>query len=649
MTTPAVERIAETLRAGRPSTVQRLKSELGELVPEVAPDALRRSDELIARYQAIFDRFLREGLDAVRRDIATVCAETAEAGISLEAFARLLRGVYSGQKRDLLESMPVDPLELHGFFLRIDEYQNALFDAFSHARAEHWRRRQRETAKLHAEFFENTPFPAMTGDADLVIREFNGAALACFPMVPEELVGMPLGEFLERLSISRVRVDLLLERLRSRGVIVQEELRALCPRTNNPLYLLLSVNFVEDLEGRRARFQAMIQDITRIKWLERQAAHQMAQFGAVFYSTPVGLIFVDSSRVVQRINAEACRLLGLPTPDQVEGGLVSSLCEMIPTTCRDRPDLLALLGAVQSDPDVERRGDVEFADPHRLVGYGISPVRDPEGSGIGWLWILRDITEEVATANLKRDLTHMIVHDLKNPLTAIRGATFVIRQRAAGKDEPSVEAANLLLRNCDRMMQLIMNMLDVERLESGRLDLVMDEIRPRRFLESIATAQRPAAGRRGLRCEVAPSLEDARIVADANLLERVLVNLLSNAIKHTRPDGNIVLRVADEGPMVRFEVQDDGKGIPLEFHDKIFQKFGQAELRREGRGTDTGIGLTFCKLATEAHRGSIGLRSEVGRGSTFFVRIPRTPPATAELENDSRAGDTRPIRLDRVR
>lgn len=367
----------------------------------------------------------------------------------------------------------------------------------------------------------------------------------------------------------------------------------------------------------------------RSRRFERDAATLLAQMDAVFNSAPIGLIFVDAARVIQRINQECCDMLGYPSPAEIERGDMRAFRERIKQNYKDPEGFLQLIEEIYSDPENKRWGMLEIIRPAaKTVAFTAAPVHDGAGAPIGWLWIFRDISDRLAAERLRNDLVHMIVHDLKNPLTAIRGVEAILRARLDGGDAKACEALALLKRNSERMLAMIMNLLDIERLEGGKLDLRVETLPIDAFLAAALEQQRPAAGGRELSLAVAPGLLGASLRVDPNLVERVLANLISNAIKHTRPDGRIAI---EAGPApcdgsgarrARISVIDNGGGIAPEFHDKIFEKFGQAELRREGHKTDTGLGLTFCKLAVEAHGGAIEVESKPGRGATFSFTAP---------------------------
>lgn len=360
---------------------------------------------------------------------------------------------------------------------------------------------------------------------------------------------------------------------------------------------------------------------------ESALARSHAQMDAVFNSAPLGLIFVDADRVIQRVNDEACTMLGYPPPSEIERADMRGFRDKIKGNYKDPEGFMRLLDEVYADPENKRWGTLETIMPaRRTIAFNVRPVHDGAGAPIGWIWIFRDITERVAAEKLRKDLVHMLVHDLKNPLTVIRGAATMLRSVAGQAGPAAGQTLDLLERSSDRMLGMVMNMLDIERLEGGKLELCLEDIAPAPFFQAALDGQRPAAGSRQLLLELAPGMAASRLRADPNILDRVLANLIGNAIKHTRPDGRIILRAgfvhAPEGPAAAISVIDDGAGIPKEYHEKIFEKFGQAELRREGAKTDTGLGLTFCKLAIEAHGGTIGVKSEPGKGSEFCFHAP---------------------------
>ncbi len=247
--------------------------------------------------------------------------------------------------------------------------------------------------------------------------------------------------------------------------------------------------------------------------------------------------------------------------------------------------------------------------------------------------VLKAVNEEMRETNrklmeleaLKEDLVSMIVHDMKNPVSNTMMAIDMIQLDPDNKlDEQQTEYLRMAKRNQFKVSEMITNLLEISRLESGGIQInkgrinVLDLVN--RTVERYAAAIE--AEDKIVRVEVDPGAQ--WIVSDERLLERTLSNILSNAIKHSHPKGKIIVRaVPDEGNSgASISIRDFGEGIPKEYHEKIFEKFYQVGLRELGHKTDTGLGLAFCKIAVEALGGNIRLESEPAKGSCFAFSLP---------------------------
>lgn len=266
----------------------------------------------------------------------------------------------------------------------------------------------------------------------------------------------------------------------------------------------------------------------------------------------------------------------------------------------------------------------------------ITPVFDTDGELINFVGLQRDITEiknaqdELATnyaelhklQELRDNLTHMIIHDLRSPLTGVIGYLDLLKRHATPKlDTRDASYINTAFDAAQNLNEMITSLLDTNRLESGEMPLDcgdhdMIEI-ARLGIESLAGA----LGERQLTTAFARG--DQIAFCDADLVRRVVCNLLTNALKFTPRQGRIVVRVVPNGDFVEVSVSDTGPGIAAEHHNKIFEKFGQVG---GGARHSTGLGLTFCKLAVEAQGGTIGIESAPGEGSRFWFTLPRAKP-----------------------
>jgi signal transduction histidine kinase len=235
-----------------------------------------------------------------------------------------------------------------------------------------------------------------------------------------------------------------------------------------------------------------------------------------------------------------------------------------------------------------------------------------------------------STLKTRDDLTHMIVHDLRSPLTVVSGYIEALENAAARKLTPTeAKYVSEAHRGADKIRDMITNLLDLNRLEDGQMPLRLQPNDVARIARKAADHFAPVLRGRQLRYEI-PS---GPVVAncDEDVIRRVLENLISNAIKFTKSDGTITVTVQPNESDVTISVSDDGPGIPADKHKHIFEKFGQTEAGAQKQHS-TGIGLAFCRLAVEAHGGKIDIDSKPGKGSTFHFTLP---VATAEKINSS--------------
>jgi signal transduction histidine kinase len=233
---------------------------------------------------------------------------------------------------------------------------------------------------------------------------------------------------------------------------------------------------------------------------------------------------------------------------------------------------------------------------------------------------------------LRDSLTHMIVHDLRTPLTSVITGLQTIECLRELSDEQK-ECLDMSIQGGETLLGMINDLLDISRMEAGVIHLDLAEIAAPELVERALRQVASLAQDKQLKIstEMTGSLPSLQV--DGEKLLRTLVNLLGNAIKFTPQRGRITVQVAVESPpkadTLVFRIVDTGEGIPQEAFNHIFEKFGQVESRSSGIKSSTGLGLTFCKMAVEAHGGRIWVESEPGRGSVFAFAIPCRDSAVA--------------------
>jgi len=221
-----------------------------------------------------------------------------------------------------------------------------------------------------------------------------------------------------------------------------------------------------------------------------------------------------------------------------------------------------------------------------------------------------------AIANFKEAVTGMIAHDLKNPLSVI------INNEA---EIPSTK------QMASQMLHLVNNMLDVHKFESTEVKLNLTRVNLNVLFQKITEQVRPLLSKKNIKLNLKAS-ENCAAKADEQMLSRTLVNLLTNAIKYSDVNAEIVISAKEASGKIKIAVQDFGKGIPTDELDRLFGSFEQHDPKESGGVGSTGLGLTFCKLAVEAHGGEIFINSKVGVGTTFSFELPAASSQTSDLD-----------------
>ena len=224
------------------------------------------------------------------------------------------------------------------------------------------------------------------------------------------------------------------------------------------------------------------------------------------------------------------------------------------------------------------------------------------------------------------DLMKMIVHDLKTPLTSVLatlemladgdfGAVTTQQKGAIGDAETKSED----------LLALIDDILEVARIEEANISLTLSPMAPGALLAELVHEWGHRFQQEGTTASVSVADDAPSFSGDKGLVKRVFSNLIQNAVTHSSNPVHIDLSARRAGQGVLFAVTDNGPGIPSEYHDLIFRKFGQVEMPRSPRTRSSGLGLTFCKLVVERHGGRIWLKSAEGKGSSFYIELPSDP------------------------
>ena len=265
-----------------------------------------------------------------------------------------------------------------------------------------------------------------------------------------------------------------------------------------------------------------------------------------------------------------------------------------------------------------------------------------EEGGTGSVCVLRDVTERHRLEALKSEFVSTVSHELRTPLTSIRASLGLVVGGVAGEVPEAVkELLEIAHSNSERLVLLVNDILDIEKMESGRLEFRRENVSARRLLSEAVEANRAYGTEFQVDFAVAPGA-DALVYADIGRITQVLANLLSNAAKFSPRGGTVEVSLELDAGNVTFAVRDHGQGIPEEFRGRIFQRFAQADSSDVRQKGGTGLGLSISRAIVEHHGGNIGFEDAPGGGTRFFFSLPRLverlgpPPGQLSTGSDRR-------------
>jgi signal transduction histidine kinase len=261
-------------------------------------------------------------------------------------------------------------------------------------------------------------------------------------------------------------------------------------------------------------------------------------------------------------------------------------------------------------------------EPREWTEREMAVLGDLAASVVTEIELRLDLSARKQLERLKDELVSVVAHELRTPLTSIRGSLGLL---ASGSMDPASPQARRMVQiaaqNSDRLVRLINDMLDLERLESGTMELERTHVHAAVLVEEAVDSVRHAASAAGVRLEsdVAPELT---LLADRDRVVQVLLNLLANAVKFSPRGGVVTLLAERRGEEAAFQVRDHGRGIPPEMLDVVFDRFRQVDSSDAREKGGTGLGLPICRSIVQQHGGRIWAASVVGSGSTFFFTLP---------------------------
>lgn len=344
---------------------------------------------------------------------------------------------------------------------------------------------------------------------------------------------------------------------------------------------------------------------------------------AIIFSIADGIIMTDHTGTIQLINNQALQIFDIPPdPEGFEG---KKIYELVP-----KKPVIKTLQEIIANPqrDDIREIDLSIGETARFYKVNAGNVKALKGENLGIVTVVHDITLEKQIDNLKEEFLHSITHDLRNPMTSIKGFLKFLLDGVAGEiNEQQKKMLTTMDRASEKLLTLINDILDIAKLEAGKLDIVLEQTNVCEMGTHVIEVAQGIAQKKKITFEFSFDESLNPINVDNKLVERVITNLIGNAVKFTPDEGHIILEIKNEDNNIRVAVIDNGDGIPPDYIDKVFDKFKQVAGQRKG---GTGLGLTICKYVVESHRGRIWVESKLGVGSKFIFTIPKNLTETKD-------------------
>ena len=485
--------------------------------------------------------------------------------------------------------------------------------------------------RMFSAVVESARHPIITIALDGTITSWNAVAERLFEFTAQEALGAKIDIIIPG-DLRDEHAAIVQRALRGEGVENFESTRI--SKSGRRINVSVSLRPIKSAGGQVVELAKITRDITAQRFAEEK-------FRLALESFPSGMVMVDHRGKILMINNEVERLFGYRR-DELVGQNVDIL-----VPARMRGHHLRHREGFTRHPEARRMGAGRDLFGLRKDGaefpieVGLNPIHTSEGVMV--LGAIVDISERKRLERLKDEFVSTVSHELRTPLTSISGSLGLLIGGAAG---PLPEAAARLLAiaqtNSQRLVRLVNDILDIEKMESGQLAFSFRRVEARALAEQVMEANRGFADGYGIRVRLDPASVAAEVHADPDRLAQVMTNLLSNAIKFSPTNGEVEVSVGKLDDMVRISVRDHGAGIPPDFRPHMFEKFAQADATDARRKGGTGLGLSIAKQIVLRLGGTIGFADAEGGGTVFNVDLSSLDQVTErEIDRSSKPGTAR--------
>jgi len=394
--------------------------------------------------------------------------------------------------------------------------------------------------------------------------------------------------------------------------------------------LLPPLNATDEIGDVDSVFHEMTNALTAAQVKEHEMLDQLQagkdRLDRVIENIPLAVVVTDERGIIQSFNATAEKTF-LYVRDDIHGKPLTMLFSETSKNAEagknsDASEFLNKLIAAKTESSTQ----IEAVSAEKeLIPAEVSVTRFDSPEGVRYLATIKDISERFRLEQLKRDFYAMVSHDIRTPLASINGILQLVQRGRYGEIPDEVDdKLGTAEKNVDKILELVSKLLEIEKLESGTLELSVSAVKLNDLIAQSVESTGQFAEAHKVELEAART--DLTVNADALYIGNVLTNLISNAIKLSPPNSKVKVETKDLGDNAEISIIDQGPGVPVHMQSQIFEKYRQAKTTRD-RAKGFGLGLAICKSIVELHGGTIGVESKgketENSGSRFWFRLPK--------------------------
>jgi len=459
--------------------------------------------------------------------------------------------------------------------------------------------------------------PIISYDTNGILQTWNRGAELCFRYQADEV----LGSSVEILYTEKDKKQLKhhLEQIKL-GIPIQHLETHYQRKGGESLPVLVTISPMQE-RAQVIGASCVIQDISELRASQEAVRKREEEFHIFVETTNDWIWSIDQSRKITFSNQKIAAILGYKVKEILGMDVLLLLKE---TNRREFEGWI-------KEHTVKKQG---WANDFREWKHKDGSYRSLEGNAepiyggngyevIGFRGAMKDITERKRVEKVKNEFVSMVSHELRTPLTSIQGAVALLLKKSHLDEAKVHELLTIAEHNCDRLMTIINDILELQRMEVGQISVSLRPYSVHTFLQEVLSSNTPFAAKFGVTLDLQGLEQDLQVYTDPGRMHQVMTNLLSNAVKFSPKNSRVEILIEKRLTTIRFSICDQGPGISLERQDQLFQRFFRGEEVISSGIPGTGLGLAICKTLLEHLGGSIDFITEPHKGSVFYFEIPR--------------------------